>query len=241
MTSGVPLRHLLRPVGAFLMMFLAGRCSAQNDYDAGRRTMIEQHLKGRDITDPAVLEAMAAVPRHLFVPAALRLSAYADHALPIGGGQTISQPYIVALMTQLAEVDTDEVVLEVGTGSGYQAAILSKLAREVYSIEIRPELAESARQRLSELGYGNVTVKTGDGYIGWEEKGPFDAILVTAAPHEVPPPLMEQLRPGGVMVIPVGEQSTVQKLLRIRKARDGSTRTDEIIPVVFVPLVREER
>jgi protein-L-isoaspartate(D-aspartate) O-methyltransferase len=175
------------------------------------------------------------------VPAAIRFRAYADHPLPIGNGQTISQPYIVALMTQLAEVEPDDVVLEIGTGSGYQAAVLSEIAREVYTIEIVPDLAESARTRLAELGYKDVTVRTGDGYLGWKEKAPFDAILVTAAATEVPPPLVEQLAPGAIMVIPVGPQSQVQSLLRIEKSEDGSTVTREVLPVVFVPLVRQPR
>jgi len=203
--------------------------------------MVEEQLRARDIEDPRVLAAMGRVPRHLFVPAALRFRAYADHPLPIGNGQTISQPYIVALMTQLAEVEPDDVVLEIGTGSGYQAAVLSEIAREVATIEIVPDLAETADARLSELGYRNVTVRTGDGYVGWKEKAPFDAILVTAAAPEVPPPLVEQLAPGAILVIPVGPQSQVQSLLRIEKAADGTTLTREILPVVFVPLVREPR
>jgi protein-L-isoaspartate(D-aspartate) O-methyltransferase len=203
--------------------------------------MVEEQLRGRDIEDPRVLAAMGRVPRHLFVPAALRFRAYADHPLPIGNGQTISQPYIVALMTQLAEVEPDDVVLEIGTGSGYQAAVLSEIAKAVYTIEIVPDLAETAKARLAELGYEDVTVRTGDGYLGWKEKAPFDAILVTAAAPEVPPPLVEQLAPGAILVIPVGPQSEVQSLLRIQKAADGTTVTREILPVVFVPLVRERK
>jgi protein-L-isoaspartate(D-aspartate) O-methyltransferase len=203
--------------------------------------MVEEQLRGRDIEDPRVLEAMGRVPRHLFVPAALRFRAYADHPLPIGSGQTISQPYIVALMTQLAEVEPDDVVLEIGTGSGYQAAVLSEIAKEVYTIEIVPDLAQSAKARLAELGYEDVTVREGDGYVGWKEKAPFDAILVTAAAPEVPAPLVEQLAPGAILVIPVGPQSEVQSLLRIQKAADGTTVTREILPVVFVPLVRQPK
>jgi protein-L-isoaspartate(D-aspartate) O-methyltransferase len=221
----------------------AARCTSQGEetYDEPRRRMVEEQLRGRDIEDPRVLAAMGRVPRHLFVPAALRFRAYADHPLPIGNGQTISQPYIVALMTQLAEVEPDDVVLEIGTGSGYQAAVLSEIAKEVYTIEIVPDLAETAKARLAELGYRDVTVRTGDGYLGWKEKAPFDAILVTAAAPEVPPPLVEQLAPGAILVIPVGPQSQVQSLLRIQKAADGTTVTREILPVVFVPLVREPR
>jgi len=228
------------------ILLSAARCSSQGPlseeaYDEPRRRMVDEQLRARDIEDPRVLTAMGRVPRHLFVPAALRFRAYADHPLPIGSSQTISQPYIVALMTQLAEVEPDDVVLEIGTGSGYQAAVLSEIVREVYSIEIVPDLAETAKTRLSELDYRNVTVKTGDGYLGWKEKAPFDAILVTAAAPEVPPPLVEQLAPGAILVIPVGPQSQVQSLLRIEKAADGTTTTREILPVVFVPLVRKPR
>jgi protein-L-isoaspartate(D-aspartate) O-methyltransferase len=184
---------------------------------------------------------MGRVPRHLFVPEALRFRAYADHPLPIGNGQTISQPYIVALMTQLAELESDDVVLEVGTGSGYQAAVLSEIVREVFTIEIVPELADTAKARLRELGYSDVTVRTGDGYLGWKEESPFDAILVTAAAPEVPQPLVDQMAPGAILVIPVGPQSQVQSLLRIEKLADGTTTTREVLPVVFVPLVRERR
>jgi protein-L-isoaspartate(D-aspartate) O-methyltransferase len=239
MTS--PMMTLLTLSAAILLS--AARCSSQGEetYDEPRRRMVEEQLRARDIEDPRVLAAMGRVPRHLFVPAALRFRAYADHPLPIGNGQTISQPYIVALMTQLAEVEPDDVVLEIGTGSGYQAAVLSEIVREVATIEIVPELADTARTRLAELGYRNVTVRTGDGYLGWKEKAPFDAILVTAAAPEVPPPLVEQLAPGAILVIPVGPQSQVQRLLRIQKAADGTTVTREILPVVFVPLVRERR
>jgi protein-L-isoaspartate(D-aspartate) O-methyltransferase len=239
MTS--PTMTLLTLWAAILLS--AARCSSQGEetYDEPRRRMVEEQLRARDIEDPRVLAAMGRVPRHLFVPAALRFRAYADHPLPIGNGQTISQPYIVALMTQLAEVEPDDVVLEIGTGSGYQAAVLSEIAREVATIEIVPDLADTARTRLAALGYKDVTVRTGDGYLGWKEKAPFDAILVTAAAPQVPPPLVEQLGPGGILVIPVGPQSQVQSLLRIQKAADGSTVTREILPVVFVPLVRQPR
>ena len=222
-----------------LLLLYASRCASQEGYEKARRGMVEEHLKGRDIRDLRSLEAMGKVPRHELVPLALRPRAYVDHPLPIGEGQTISQPYIVALMTQLAELSVDDVVLEVGTGSGYQAAVLAEIASHVYTIEIIPSLAETARRRLAELGYDNVTSKAGDGYIGWEEHAPFDAILVTAgrtfrsrAPHRA-------ARARGFLVIPVGPRNEVQRLLRIEKLRDGSTETEEIIPVVFVPLVRE--
>ena len=203
--------------------------------------MVRDQLEARDIKDLAVLEAMRNVPRHEFVPTMLRMRAYADHPLPIGNDQTISQPYIVALMTQLAEVSPNDTVLEVGTGSGYQAAVLAELAHQVYTIEIISALADSARERLSSLGYDNVTVRAGDGYLGWKKQAPFDAILVTAAAPEVPLPLVEQLKAGGIMIIPVGPRSQVQSLRRIVKGEDGSTTDEEVIPVVFVPLTREVR
>ncbi|HEY7817794.1 MAG TPA: protein-L-isoaspartate(D-aspartate) O-methyltransferase [Vicinamibacteria bacterium] len=231
---------MLFTLSAAILLF-AGRCAGQDQQslDEARRRMVEEQLERRDIEDPKVLAAMGRVPRHRFVPEALQFRAYADHPLPIGSGQTISQPYIVALMTQLAELEPDDSVLEIGTGSGYQAAVLAEIVREVYTIEIVPELAERAKALLAELGYRNVTSRTGDGYVGWKEAAPFDAILVTAAPPEVPQPLLEQLAPGGILVIPVGPQSMTQRLLRIEKSADGSTTTREIIPVVFVPLVRE--
>jgi protein-L-isoaspartate(D-aspartate) O-methyltransferase len=226
---------------ALAALIVATRCAGQEDYARQRQTMVRDQLQARDIEDPAVLEAMGSVHRHEFVPAVLRSRAYADHPLPIGNEQTISQPYIVALMTQLAEVAEGDVVLEVGTGSGYQAAVLAEIVDHVYTIEIIAELADTARERLASLGYANVDVRAGDGYLGWEDKAPFDAILVTAAATEVPPPLLEQLKPGGIMIIPVGPRSQIQSLRRIRKAEDGSTTNEEVIPVVFVPLTRELR
>ena len=224
--------------GALALADCSGEALEQH-YEDARRQMVKEQLEARDITNPAVIGAMGRVPRHLFVPTVLRPGAYADHPLPIGEGQTISQPYIVALMTQLAEPEPDDVVLEIGTGSGYQSAILAEIVREVYTIEIIPELFEDAIARLKSLGYDNVTGKAGDGYLGWPEHAPFDAILVTAAAPEIPPPLVEQLAPGGVLIIPVGPQGRIQKLLRIRKAVNGTTTTEEVSPVVFVPLVRE--
>ena len=224
-----------------LIVVTATRCTGQEDYVHERDAMVRDQLEARDIKDLAVLEAMRNVPRHEFVPTMLRMRAYADHPLPIGNDQTISQPYIVALMTQLAEVSPNDTVLEVGTGSGYQAAVLAELAHQVYTIEIISALADSARERLSSFGYDNVTVRAGDGYLGWEEQAPFDAILVTAAAPEVPLPLVEQLKAGGIMIIPVGPRSQVQSLRRIVKGEDGSTTDEEVIPVVFVPLTREVR
>jgi protein-L-isoaspartate(D-aspartate) O-methyltransferase len=185
---------------------------------------------------PAVIAAMGRVERHEFVPEALRAHAYEDRPLPIGYGQTISQPYIVALMTDLLEPAAGERVLEIGTGSGYQAAVLAELGLEVYSIEIVPELGDEAAARLERLGYGGIATRTGDGYFGWPERAPFDALVVTAAAGHVPPPLIAQLKPGGRMVIPVGEPYRVQRLVLITKAADGSLRSRQLLPVRFVPL-----
>jgi protein-L-isoaspartate(D-aspartate) O-methyltransferase len=214
-----------------------GSTDDADQYAQARRVMVQHDLMGRDITDPQVLAAMGQVPRHLFVPPALEHQAYEDNPLPIGHGVTISQPYIVALMTQAAAVKPGQQVLEVGTGSGYQAAVLATLTDKVYSIELIPELAESARQRLTRLGFGQVQVKSGDGYLGWPEYAPFDAIIVTAAAPEVPPALKDQLKDGGRLVIPVGPTFGPQYLLRL--TRHGKTfQPERLIPVAFVPLVK---
>ncbi|RLG71669.1 MAG: protein-L-isoaspartate O-methyltransferase [Methanobacteriota archaeon] len=205
-----------------------------NEYSQEKLRMIQEDLMGRDITDKKVLEAMAKVPRHLFVPKKYRNQAYADHPLPIGYGQTISQPYVVALMTQALELKPQDKVLEIGTGSGYQAAILAEIVKEVYTIEIIPELAERARKTLESLGY-NVQVKTGDGYYGWEEKAPFDAIIVTAAASHIPPPLLEQLKEGGRLIIPLGSTKYYQTLTLIKK-KDGKLETKHLTTVRFVPM-----
>ena len=188
--------------------------------------------------EPRVLQVMAAVPRHLFVPENLRPSAYENRPLPIGYGQTISQPYIVAIMTDLLGVKSGDVVLEVGTGSGYQAAVLSRLVGRVVSVEIVAPLAKQASERLRTLGYHNVEVRHADGYYGWKDAAPFDAIIVTAAASHIPPPLVQQLKPGGTMIIPVGGPFTTQYLLLVRKGADGKVTTRQILPVVFVPLTR---
>ena len=187
--------------------------------------------------DPDVLLAMRRVPRHLFVPESQRSRAYTDSALFIGHDATISQPFIVGLMTDLLDAERDDVVLEVGTGSGYQAAILSGLVRRVYSIEIVPELAQRAAAQLKSLGYGNVTVRAGDGYAGWPEHAPFDRIIVTAGATKIPPALVRQLKPGGRMVIPVGRSSANQQLMLVTKDAAGRLRTQRITHVNFVPLV----
>ena len=201
-----------------------------------RRDMVEQQIRRRQVSAENVLQAMEEVPRHRFVPEHQRGSAYVDSPLPIGDGQTISQPYVVALMTELLELDADSTVLEIGTGSGYQAAVLSRIAKEVYSIEIRESLGEQARSLLQDLGYDNVEVRIGDGYQGWPDHAPFDGIIVTAAPERVPDPLVAQLKIGGKMVVPVGR--FLQELLVITKTEDGFT-TREVAGVRFVPMIGE--
>jgi protein-L-isoaspartate(D-aspartate) O-methyltransferase len=201
------------------------------------RQVVETRLElGTDRLDPAILAALRAVPRHEFVPASLRSESYGDHPLPIGSGQTISQPYIVAIMTQLLEASPGDRIYELGTGSGYQAAVLAELGLEVYTVEIVPELAERARDRLRRLGYERVQVKSGDGYLGWPEAAPFDGILVTAAADEIPRPLIEQLAPDGRLVMPVGPPGWGQQLMVLQKATDGSIERRKVMPVRFVPI-----
>jgi protein-L-isoaspartate(D-aspartate) O-methyltransferase len=195
-------------------------------------------MKLRDVTDPRVIEAMDKVPRHRFVQPDDIDQAYEDHPLPIGFGQTISQPYIVAMMTQLLAIKPGDKILEIGTGSGYQAAVLAELTDQVYSMEVIPELAQSAAKRLSESGYGQVRVTNADGYYGWAEYAPFDGIIVTAAPDHIPQPLVDQLKDGGRMVIPVGPHGSVQTLWCIDKHGDKAQK-QQIFDVLFVPLVRQ--
>jgi len=199
--------------------------------------MVETQIVARGVRDARVLAAMRDVPRHLFVDGAHQGEAYEDHPLPIAGNQTISQPYIVALMTELLDLQPGDRVLEIGTGSGYQSAVLSRLAREVYSIEIVPELARASSERLRQLGFTNVTVKEGDGYRGWPEHAPFDGIVVTAAPPRIPEPLLDQLAPGGRMVIPVGD--FFQELKVFTKEKNGKVTEKDILPVRFVPMTGE--
>ena len=201
-----------------------------------RDRMVDTQIEARGIRDPRVLEAMRTVPRHRFVPPALQDQAYADTPLPIGSSQTISQPYIVAYMTEALRLPPGAVVLEIGTGSGYQAAVLAAVAREVYSIEIVPELAERSAQALAELGYDNIHLRTGDGYRGWPEAAPFDGIMVTAAPDHVPPALVEQLAVGARLVIPVGRFA--QDMRIVTRTADGSV-SETTIPVRFVPMTGE--
>ncbi|MHB2154923.1 protein-L-isoaspartate(D-aspartate) O-methyltransferase [Calditrichota bacterium GD2] len=198
-----------------------------------RKQMVEQQIIARGVKDPAVIRAMESVPRHLFVPESEMAYAYLDEPRPIGHGQTISQPYIVAFMTEQLHLKPTDRVLEIGTGSGYQAAVLAEIVDSVYTIEIVSELARIASERLQELGYDNVQVKQGDGYNGWPEKAPFDAIIVTAAPPNIPPPLLEQLKIGGVMVLPVGEY--VQELVVVQKSEEGISMRN-VLPVRFVPM-----
>ncbi len=195
-----------------------------------------QRQLGKDRLADRVFDALGRVPRHEFVPPEYRAYSYQNRPLAIGYGQTISQPYIVAIMTDLLEPEADDVVLEVGTGSGYQAAVLAELVRTVYTIEIIPELGAEARARLERLGYDNVAPRIGDGYYGWPEHAPFDSVIVTAAAGHVPPPLVEQLRPGGRMVIPVGSPFSVQHLMVLTKHADGSVTSRQVLPVAFVPL-----
>lgn len=203
-----------------------------------RLAMVAEQIEARGIESAPVLEAMRTVPRHLFVPADYARDAYRDHPLPIGLGQTISQPYIVAFMTEQAGVGAGDRVLEIGTGSGYQAAVLAEIADTVYTIEILDKLAEQAADRLARLGYGNVNVRAGDGYLGWPEAAPFDAIVVTAGADHVPPPLVEQLAPGGRMIIPVGPVDGVQYLRVLTKNPDGTVDDRSVLPVRFVPFTR---
>jgi protein-L-isoaspartate(D-aspartate) O-methyltransferase len=239
---------MTRWIPSLSLFLLLGLCDAQGscsgaadacgpeEYSKEREKMVREQIEARGIKDPSVLKAMGEVARHCFVSSDNQEKAYDDRPVPIGMEQTISQPYIVALMTELLRVRPSDRVLEVGTGSGYQSAVLSGLVSRVFTVEIYPSLAEEARARLASLGYKNVKIRRGDGYFGWKEHAPFDAIVVTAAPSEIPPPLLKQLKPGGRMCIPVGGRYQVQKLMLIEKLHDGSTKTREVIPVRFVPL-----
>jgi len=241
---------LLLPVLLWMMVHADSSNAQQDRYAAARARMIEEIAAmaretagdtGRSRFSDAVMAAMGKVPRHRFVPPGQEAHAYENRPLPIGEGQTISQPYIVALMTDLLDLKPHEAVLEIGTGSGYQAAILAEITTRVYTIEIVEPLGTRAMHVLAELGYRNVLVRIGDGYQGWPEHAPFDAILVTAAPEEIPKPLLDQLKPGGRMVVPVGPQFGVQHLVVIEKQPDGRTTTRRTIPVRFVPLTRDRR
>ena len=204
-----------------------------------RKTMVENDIKGRAIKDKTVIEAMGRVPRHLFVDKSLSARAYEDYPLPIGEGQTISQPYVVALMTEALRLKPADRVLEIGTGSGYQAAVLSVIVKQVYSIEIRKSLADMAAKRLRDLGYTNVKVKYGDGYPGWEEFAPFDAIIITAAANHIPPPLIKQLKIGGRLIIPLGSTVYYQTLTLVTKKEKGELDVEQMGSVAFVPMIGE--
>jgi len=243
-------RRLLRslPLAALLGLGLPLAACGESSWEAQRLALaraVEKQVRetadytGKERLDPAVLEAIRDVPRHEFVPPAYREYAYDDRPLPIGEGQTISQPYIVALMTDLASVGPDSTVLEVGTGSGYQAAVLAEIAAQVYTVEIVAPLGEQAAETLERLDYANVSVRIGDGYQGWPEAAPFDAIVVTAAPETVPPPLIEQLKVGGRLVIPVGPEGGAQSLEVFEKRADGSVTSRHVLPVRFVPFTRD--
>lgn len=216
----------------------AGAAGGTSDYAAQRADMVTRQIADRGVRDERVLSAMRKVPRHEFVPDSEKRQAYRDSPLPIGEGQTISQPYIVALMTELVRPEKSHRVLEVGTGSGYQAAVLAEIVEHVYTIEIEPDLAQRATEVLRRLGYENVTVRTGDGYAGWPEHAPFDIIIVTAAPDHIPQPLIDQLKPGGRMVVPVGPTFATQDLRVLEKTAAGKVITRNVTPVRFVPLRR---
>jgi len=224
--------------GLFIAVAASLAVGGQGDPTAGEREgMVRTQIEERGVRNARVLSVLRELPRHLFVPEDLRAYAYTDHPLPIGHGQTISQPYIVGLMTELLAAGPAHKVLEIGTGSGYQAAVLSRLARHVYTMEIVPELARSAAETLGKLGYGNVTVRTGDGYRGWPEEAPFDRIILTAAPPEIPEILLDQLRAGGRLVAPEGSGLFGQRLVVVEKALDGKLSKRPIAPVIFVPMV----
>jgi protein-L-isoaspartate(D-aspartate) O-methyltransferase len=223
------LAYFLLPL---LLLFQADPFLAQ------RERMVRDHIEARGIRNRDVLAAMRRTPRHQFVPDEWRSDAYADHALPIGFRQTISQPYVVALMTELLEPRKEHRVLEIGTGSGYQAAVLAALTQHVYTIEIVPELARMVSERLRSMGYRNITARQGDGYEGWREQAPFDRVILTAAPPEIPRALLDQLKPGGKLVAPVGESPMNQQLVVVDKGLDGKLRRRPVIPVAFVPMVK---
>jgi protein-L-isoaspartate(D-aspartate) O-methyltransferase len=228
-------------IGLLCMAVFAGMAAAAEDaqYAKRREALVERHIEAQGISDPDVLQAMLTVPRHEFVPDNLRDQAYEDRPLPIGLGQTISQPYIVAYMTELLGVDAEASVLEVGTGSGYQAAVLAKIVKQVYTIEIFEELGNKAQQRFDRLDYDNVTARVGDGYYGWEAYAPFDGIVVTCAADHIPPPLIQQLKPDAKMVIPVGGVFQVQTLMLVIKDEAGQITVKNMLPVRFVPLLGE--
>ncbi len=260
MTKRLEVYRCLTPkcMATLVLLFLCTACSSEappaevpqapqpDPYRAAREKMVRNDI-ARDsfnrqgVKDARVLAAMRKVPRHEFVPLSLRQRAYDDRPLPIGQQQTISQPYIVAFMTEALEAESDDVVLEIGTGSGYQAAVLAEIVNRVYTIEIIPALGKEATQRLTALGYDNIHVKIGDGYHGWPKHAPFDSIIVTAGADHVPPALLKQLKPGGRMVIPVGPAGEVQSLTVVEKQTDGSVKQRHVMAVRFVPFTRSKK
>ena len=222
---------------SFFILLFSPSALADDAYQTRREAMVRTQIAERGIREKATLHAMRAVPRHLFVQPHLAGSAYEDQPLPIGYGQTISQPYIVAFMTELIRPKATQKVLEIGSGSGYQAAVLAEIVKQVYTIEIVPELGNASRDRLQKQGYRNIQVRVADGYDGWPEQAPFDAIIVTAAADYIPPPLIRQLKDGGRMVIPVGAPFLVQTLMLVEKEK-GSVKTTSLMPVRFVPFRR---
>jgi protein-L-isoaspartate(D-aspartate) O-methyltransferase len=219
-----------------MMVLIAfGPASAQDTLAEARQRMVTKDIAGRGVNAEAVLRAMSEVPRHRFVPTRLQSSAYADRPLPIGEGQTISQPYIVALMTASLDLTSASRVLEIGTGSGYQAAILAEIVQAVYSIEIKPKLYTTARARLQSLGYTNIATREGDGYFGWTEQAPFDAIMITAAVDHIPPPLLQQLKDQGQLILPLGNPFSYQNLVRVTK-QGQDYKVEQITGVLFVPM-----
>jgi len=233
-------RHWFLFICLFCFFLLADQrfLMAADSYPQKRHAMIENDIKGRGIKDKKVLEVMGRVPRHLFVDQSLRDKAYGDYPLPIGEGQTISQPYVVALMTEALRLRSTDRVLEIGTGSGYQAAVLAEIVKEVYTIEIRKSIADKAAQRLKELGYRNVKVKYADGYSGWQEYAPFDAIIITASVNHIPPPLIKQLKESGKLILPLGSTVYYQTLTLVTKKRDNLG-VEQMGPVAFVPMTGE--
>lgn len=239
------LRDILPNMLRYYFLWIALLCgisswvAADDLNDSLREMMVERQIKARGITDEATLRAMAAVERHRFVDGRISDRAYEDRPLPIGHGQTISQPYIVAFMTEIVQPKPEHRVLEIGAGSGYQAAVLAEIVKKVYTVEIVEPLAESASKLMKTLGYDNVEVRFGDGFYGWPEQAPFDAIVVTAAAEYIPPPLIEQLKEGGRMIIPVGSPLRTQQLMLVEK-KDGAVQTRSLMPVRFVPFTRAD-
>jgi len=236
--AALPMPRSAKCVLAFLLICCSTAAASMDDppeLKAARERMVSHQIRARGIRDPKVLEAMAAVPRHRFVPAKLVAKAYADHPLPIGRGQTISQPYIVALMTERLRLGAHHRVLEIGTGSGYQAAVLARLAAAVYTVEIKQKLYETAARRLQTMGYDNIHCRLGDGYFGWPEAAPFDLMMITAAVDHIPPPLLGQLNEGGRLILPLGNPFSYQSLVLVTKT-GGDYSVKQITDVLFVPM-----